>query len=76
MNDKSKKQSIISRLDSICDKLDSTRLILKRCEYELSSNVVNGKTLDNGAIQSINSNILDLVNELKNKYEIEGNNRW
>ncbi len=74
MNDKNKYQSIISRLNSVCDKLDSVRSLLERSEYELSSNIINGKTLDNGNIQNINSDIVNLVNDLeilKDKYELE-----
>lgn len=79
MSDNNKYQSIINKLDSICDRLDSTRSLLNRCEYELSSNIINGKSADNGAIKNINSNILDLVNDielLKNKYELKKSNRW
>ena len=73
MTDKERLNSIIQKLDNLCEKIDSVRSILNRSEYELSSNKICGKSCDNDSIKSINSELLNIANNLeleKNRCEI------
>lgn len=74
MNDKEQKQNIVDKIDSICEELDSIRSLLNRSDYELQSNKFCGKTFDRGSIKEINTDIMNIVNDLEiyqSKLEIE-----
>ena len=74
MTDKEQKQLIIDKIDNICEELDSIRSLLSRSEYELESNNLCGKSFDKGSIKEINTDIMDIVNDLEileSKFQIE-----
>ena len=74
MNDKQQKRDIVSKIDNICEELDSIRSLLSRSEYELQSNVFCRKTFDKGAIKNINNEVMNIVNDLElleSKLQIE-----
>ena len=74
MTDKEKKQAIVEKIDNICEELDSIRSLLSRSEYELESNNSCGKSFDKGSIKEINTDIMDIVNDLEilgSKFQIE-----
>ena len=73
MNVKKDYNEVIDKFDDIIENLDSIRGLIDRSSYELESNIICGKTCDNGSIKTISDNILDTVNDLeilKSKYEI------
>ena len=74
MTDKEKKLIMIDKIDNICEELDSIRSLLSRSEYELESNNSCGKTFDKGSIKEINTDIMNIVNDLEileSKFQIE-----
>lgn len=74
MTDKEKKLIMIDKIDNICEELDSIRSLLSRSEYELESNSSCGKTFDKGSIKEINTDIMNIVNDLEileSKFQIE-----
>ncbi len=77
MNDNEKKQNIVNKIEDICEELDSVRSLLSRSEYELQSNSFCGKTFDKGSIKEINTDIMNIVNDLEilgSKIQIESSN--
>ncbi len=73
MNVKKDYNEVIKKLDDVIDNLDSIRGLVDRSSYELESNVICGKTCDNGNSKIISENLLEMVNDLeilKSKYEI------
>ncbi len=74
MTDKEKKLIMIDKIDNICEELDSIRSLLSRSEYELESNNSCGKSFDKGSIKEINTDIMNIVNDLEileSKFQIE-----
>ena len=65
MNEKEKKQNIVNKIDSICEELDSIRSLLSRSEYELQSNNMCGKSCDKGVIRDVNTEIMNIANDLE-----------
>ncbi len=65
MSEKDKMQNIVNKIDDICEELDSIRSLLSRSEYELQSNSMCGKACDKGTIKDINTEVMNIANDLE-----------